>query len=135
MSKEIFDEDSDGVFEDEEEQEVAPKHPPTDFFKRNREPTTSELLEVAGPKKAGRPVGSLNKNHEYKKKKLEQEEAIKKLWKLGKLHWKLDSNQKKFREIYYNHGERTFLPCLWARQIGKTYAVVTIINEEAITKP
>jgi len=100
MSKEIFDEDSDGVFDDEivEVEDVKEKSKLDNIFKVNREPTAAECIEVIERKK-GRPLGSLNKNHEYKRKKLEKEEAVKKLWKLGKLHWKLDGLQKEL----YNH--------------------------------
>ena len=86
-------------------------------------------------RKAGRPSGSPNKNYEYKKKEREKLEATKALWKKGILYWKLDANQRIFRDMYYNHGNWTTLPCLWARQIGKSWAVCTIINEEAIQKP
>ena len=110
MSKEIFDPDTDGEFEDEI-QEEAPKHPPTDFFKRNRGPTPSECIDVVemAKGKVGRPPGSLNKNHEYKKKKLEREEAIKKLWKLGKLHWKLDGLQKELYNAYHSKPRGKFI--------------------------
>ena len=135
MSKEIFDPDTDGEFEDEI-QEEAPKHPPTDFFKRNRGPTPSECIDVVemAKGKVGRPPGSLNKNHEYKKKKLEREEAIKKLWKLGKLHWKLDGLQKELYNAYHSKPRGKFI---WSvsRQVGKSWTVCTIALEEAIRNP
>lgn len=137
MSKEIFDEDTDGEFEDEI-QEEAPKHIIPDIFKANRGPTPSELLDVVqeakDARRPGRPVGSLNKNHVYKKKKLEREEAIKKLWKLGKLHWKLDGLQKELYNAYHAKPRGKFI---WSvsRQVGKSWTVCTIALEEAIRNP
>lgn len=94
-----------------------------------------EVIAEELKRKRGRPTGSLNNNHLYKQKQRERDEAVKKLWKAGVLHWKLDANQKFLRDQYYNHGKWTTLPWLLARQVGKSWTVCTIINEEAISKP
>ena len=136
-NKEIFDEDSDGEFEDEV-QEEAPKVIEENIFNKNRPLLPSELIDIAKskdePQKRGRKPGSLNKNHEYKRKKFEREEAIKKLWKLGKLHWKLDSLQKELYNAYYSKPRGKFI---WSvsRQTGKSWTVCTIALEEAIRTP
>lgn len=138
--KEIFDEESDGIFEDEEEsvEEMTPKAIIPNIFKESRDPTPSELLDVVevakSETKRGRPVGSLNKNHEYKRKKLEREEALKKLWKLGKLHWILDSLQRDLHNQYYSKSSGEFVWMI-SRQIGKSTCVCTIACEEAIRNP
>lgn len=100
----------------------------------NKTPTVDEIKK-ATKRKAGRPPGSVNKNSEYKRKKKEREKAIKLAWERGVLDWKLDDNQKQLRDIYYNHGEWTTLQWLCARQLGKSYLVCTIINEEANRNP
>lgn len=86
-------------------------------------------------RKPGRPKGSSNLNAAYKKKQREQSKARETLWKKGILHWKLDEGQRELRDMYYNHGKRTTLPWLIARQWGKTWTVCTIILEEAIRNP
>ena len=135
MSKEIFDEDSDGEFEDEVQPELPKVLPTSDAFNTSSNPTASDYLDVLqGKAKYGRPVGSKNKNHEYKRKKIEREEAIKKLWKLGKLHWKLDSLQKELYNAYHAKPRGKFV---WSvsRQTGKSWTVCTIALEEAIRNP
>ena len=138
MNKEIFDEDSDGEFEDEVQEEAPITNSSPSPFKAVRNPTPSELLDVVQiekeTRKVGRPVGSLNKNHEYKKKKLEKEEAIKKLWKMGKLHWILDSLQKELYDEYYSKNRGRFVWMI-SRQVGKSTVVCTIACEEAIRHP
>lgn len=135
VSKEIFDEDSDGEFEDEIQEEETQEVTIPNIFKANRGPTPSELMDVVQePKVRKTRQGIKNKNHEYKKRKLEKEEAIKKLWALGKLHWKLDSLQLELYNQYYSKSKGRFVWSI-SRQTGKSTVVNVIICEEAIRNP
>lgn len=61
-------------------------------------------------------------------------EAKAKLWKLGNLSWKLDSNQIQIRDMIIK-AEKKISVLVCSRQIGKTYAICTIAIEECMSKP
>jgi len=65
------------------------------------------------------------------KSKLEVRHA---LWRRGILSWKLDKVQKELYNLFYNSNHK-IQTWLLSRRSGKTYALVTIANEQCIRHP
>lgn len=67
-------------------------------------------------------------------KAVTKDEALRKLWRLGNLSWKLDTTQKELYNLFYNSNHR-IMTWLLSRRQGKTFTLCILAIEQCIRRP